>query len=332
MQQRRTKRAGRLYKLTEGQGGYFSSSDAKALGYDYPHQYFHVKQGNWVRVGHGIYRLKHFPAANHEDLIQWWLWTRKKGVISHETAAAVYELGDLLPARVHLTVPVGFRKKSVKSIVLYKAKLDASDIHWRDGFPITSPLRTVMDLAKAHLDPERLSAVVKAAIRVGLIRSSELLKVLAKMPEGIDPPTQTTLQLAVTVGSKSEYTNQPAFNDTPQVREASAQWNRPGPNIRDIVIELKSGLKLIYGEQLKGVYLFGSYVRGEADRESDLDILVVLKNFEHYAREVDRTGELAANLSLKHGVSISQVFMRERDWLHGDTPFLSNVRDEAVPA
>jgi predicted nucleotidyltransferase len=96
--------------------------------------------------------------------------------------------------------------------------------------------------------------------------------------------------------------------------------------------QLRAGLERIYGEQLTGVYLFGSYARGEADRESDCDVLVVLKDFERYAQEVDRTGELAADLSLKHGVTISTVFMREREWLHGDTPFLANVRDEAIPA
>jgi hypothetical protein len=59
---------------------------------------------------------------------------------------------------------------------------------------------------------------------------------------------------------------------------------------------------------------------------------VVLKDFKRYAQEVDRTGGLASDLSLKHGVTISTVFMREREWLHGDTSFVLNVRDEALPA
>ena len=88
----------------------------------------------------------------------------------------------------------------------------------------------------------------------------------------------------------------------------------------------------MYGERLKGVYLYGSYAREEADPESDVDILVVLADFEHYGNEVDRTGHLGADLSLKYGVSVSTVFIRERDWLRGETPFLDNVREEALPA
>ncbi len=80
--------------------------------------------------------------------------------------------------------------------------------------------------------------------------------------------------------------------------------------ISNLLSELKSGLAMIYGERLKRVYLYGSYARGDEDKESDFDILVVLEDFERYVREVDRTGQLAADLLLKYGISISQVFVR----------------------
>jgi predicted transcriptional regulator of viral defense system len=193
----RAERADRLYQVAESQQGYFTSAAAKALGYDYPHQHFHLKQGNWIRVDHGIYRLKKFPAAAHEDLMRWWLWSRKKGVLSHETAAALYELGDLLPAKVHLTVPLNFRKKPTKTLVLHKEKIRLTEIDKRDGLRVTKPLRTILDLARAHLDDERLSAVTKDALQKGLVSRKELLDAIAKMPKDIEPSTQATLQVAV---------------------------------------------------------------------------------------------------------------------------------------
>ncbi len=102
--------------------------------------------------------------------------------------------------------------------------------------------------------------------------------------------------------------------------------------IRSLMDELKKGLMALYGTRLRGVYLFGSYARHEADRESDVDVLVVLDQISHYAGEVDRTSPLVSALSLQYGVSVSRVFVSEQDWSGRTTPFLANVRDEAVPA
>src|SRR5438105_2004807 len=99
-----------------------------------------------------------------------------------------------------------------------------------------------------------------------------------------------------------------------------------------LLAELKSGLAAIYGERLRGVYLYGSYVRGEQDWESDVDVLIVLDEVPRYGEEVDRTSEIIANLSLAYGVSVSRVVVSEHTWRTGDTLFLANVRDEAVPA
>ena len=102
--------------------------------------------------------------------------------------------------------------------------------------------------------------------------------------------------------------------------------------VRSLLGELKEGLTTLYGKRLKGVYLYGSYARGQEDRESDIDVLVVLDDFKQYGAEVDRTSRLGASLSLKFGVSISKIFLREREWLKGETPFLLSVRKEAIPA
>jgi predicted nucleotidyltransferase len=101
-------------------------------------------------------------------------------------------------------------------------------------------------------------------------------------------------------------------------------------NIRDLLDELKAGLRHLYGKRLRGVYLFGSYARGGQDSESDLDVLIILDCLDHYGAEIDRTGYLDRELSLKFGVSISTIFMPEQSWILDNTPLLRNVRQEAV--
>jgi len=102
--------------------------------------------------------------------------------------------------------------------------------------------------------------------------------------------------------------------------------------VHAVLAEARKDLESLYGSRLRGLYLFGSYARDEADRESDVDLLVVLGAFDRYGEEVDRTGPLVSRLSLTHGVSISTVFLTEANWKAADTPFLANVREEAVPA
>jgi predicted nucleotidyltransferase len=102
--------------------------------------------------------------------------------------------------------------------------------------------------------------------------------------------------------------------------------------IRTLMNELRTELVRVYGRRFKGIYLYGSYARGEQDRESDVDILIILDHIDQYGAEIDRTGPLVSALSLKYSVSISRVFVSEQDWLERDTPFLANAREEAIPA
>ncbi|HLA88243.1 MAG TPA: nucleotidyltransferase domain-containing protein [Anaerolineales bacterium] len=102
--------------------------------------------------------------------------------------------------------------------------------------------------------------------------------------------------------------------------------------IRKLMKELKEGLVRIYGDRLKGLYLYGSYARGEARSDSDIDVMIVLNNYESYGKEIDRTGELASSLSLEYGISISRVVMKETQWKNSDTPLLRNIRVDGVPA
>jgi predicted nucleotidyltransferase len=102
--------------------------------------------------------------------------------------------------------------------------------------------------------------------------------------------------------------------------------------VKPLVHELKEGLIEMYGERLQGVYLYGSYARGEADSDSDVDVLIVLDQLERYGAEIERTSHLVAALSLEYEISVSRVFVSQKDWADRKTPFLANAREEAIPA
>jgi uncharacterized protein len=101
-------------------------------------------------------------------------------------------------------------------------------------------------------------------------------------------------------------------------------------NIKELLKKFKKGLVQLYGSRLKGVYLYGSYARGDFEQWSDLDVLVVLDTFERSPLELKRTSQLVGDLSLEYLITISPVFLREQEWSMGDKPLLRNVRAEGV--
>jgi len=102
-------------------------------------------------------------------------------------------------------------------------------------------------------------------------------------------------------------------------------------NIRKILRELKKGLVKIYGDQLKAVYLFGSFARGEGRLpDSDIDVMVVLNgDFNH--RDVEkRSIDFVASLSLENDVVIMCKFISGKKYTESKMPFMLNVRKDAV--
>lgn len=159
----------RLYEYAVAQGGYFTATQARIAGYPKQLQYYHVRRGNWVREDRGIYRLWEWPRSPHDDLIRWTLWSRGAAVISHQSAMAVHDISDLMPATISMTVPPGFRKRTPLGLVLYRGRLGPHEIEQREGFRVTTPVRSLVDAARVALDPERLSAGIRDAIRKELV-------------------------------------------------------------------------------------------------------------------------------------------------------------------
>ena len=169
-----------LRVLAGEQAGYFTAAQAKAVGYEYPQQHFHRSRGNWGLVERGIFRLPDYPHSTHEDLVRWALWSRdRKGnvqaVASFDTALAVHEISDAMPARIHLTVPPSFRKRPPAGCALHRARLEPKDAERREGFLVTTVLRTLIDISTSSSGIELLEGAIRDALARGLVTRRSLL-------------------------------------------------------------------------------------------------------------------------------------------------------------
>jgi uncharacterized protein len=102
------------------------------------------------------------------------------------------------------------------------------------------------------------------------------------------------------------------------------------PQLTQILQSVRQDLDQLYGERLVSLVLFGSQAKQEAHADSDIDILVVLKNDVDSWAENKRTGDGIAKLCLEHSVVISCVFVSETEFRSQQTALLRNVDREGI--
>ena len=94
--------------------------------------------------------------------------------------------------------------------------------------------------------------------------------------------------------------------------------------------EFRQELAKIYGDRLVKVILFGSQARGEATKESDIDVMVVLKSPVLPGDEIIRMADIATQLDLKYNEFISIIPIAEEDFLHRQSPLMENIYREGI--
>lgn len=171
-----------LFQIAERQQGYFTSLQAEECGYPSSNVHRYLISKEWIREQHSIYRLAHYPMTDRPELVLWSLWSRDKkgqvrGVWSHETALDIFELSDVMPSKLHMSVPKKFRKRGdiPKVLALHYVDLREVDIQAQQGYLITTPLRTLIDIAQAgELSYDLIKQAVHDALRKGMVTRKEL--------------------------------------------------------------------------------------------------------------------------------------------------------------
>ena len=111
---------------------------------------------------------------------------------------------------------------------------------------------------------------------------------------------------------------------------ARARHPDPAPTNEDVPAAVAADLGLLYGDRMRQVLLFGSWVRGDGDVESDLDLLVVLSGLDSAWDELHRMDAVLWRHTERSGVTISALPVSESEWDKPSVPAVIRAKAEAV--
>lgn len=165
-----------LFDVAATQYGYVTTDDVHALGGKLQVLIDMHRHGQLERVAHGLYRFPALPPGPLDQLMEATLWPRRLGVISHESALDLWDLCDVNPAKIHMTVPKSARVRRAKPAMyeVHTRNLDASEITRFEGIPVATPNRAILDGMERHLDRRLIGQAIDSARRRGLVERAEL--------------------------------------------------------------------------------------------------------------------------------------------------------------
>jgi very-short-patch-repair endonuclease len=170
-----------LATVAARQAGVFSRAQALAFGYSDNQISRAIKSGAWKVSSSGVYRLAGIPMTL---TARGWLVVLAAGegaLLSRRVAGWLHQI-DAVPGyrRLDVSVPAHRRPRDVPGAVVHRAALTSADRAWSRGLPVTSALRTVVDLALTTA-PEVGSRIVADAVRTQLVSFERVEEAVAAL-------------------------------------------------------------------------------------------------------------------------------------------------------
>ncbi|HEV7494177.1 type IV toxin-antitoxin system AbiEi family antitoxin domain-containing protein [Baekduia sp.] len=176
------KRYNEIFELAAEQYGYVTTGDAREMGIDIRRLSDLKARGQADHPAVGLYRIRAIPPTRWDPYMAAALWHHGAGVISHETALDLYDVSDVNPAKIHITIPRTPRLTRVPppAYVVHREALDPRDVTRIESVPIVTLEKAIRQCVASKLRPDLLRQAVDSGRRTGKLRSGQVEALLAE--------------------------------------------------------------------------------------------------------------------------------------------------------
>jgi predicted transcriptional regulator of viral defense system len=167
-----TDRFAELAEVAADQHGLFTLDDARAIGYAENTIAQMARRGRLQRVSQGVYRIPFLPMGRLGAYMEAALWpVGVTGVLSHATALDLWEVSDINPAKIHITVPRAHRPQRVVpgAYVIHREDLTPAEVDAIEGLPVVTLARAIRECARDGVALDLLEQAVRAGAARGLL-------------------------------------------------------------------------------------------------------------------------------------------------------------------
>jgi very-short-patch-repair endonuclease len=138
-----------------------------------------VQSGRLERLLPGVFRIAGTPTTREQSVAAAVLWAGPDARASHRSAGQLWGWDGVSAARPEITVPLARIKKST-AVVVHQTRTELADRRTRRGIPITTPERTLIDLA-GTLDVAQLEIAFESARRERQVTTASVGRALARV-------------------------------------------------------------------------------------------------------------------------------------------------------
>jgi predicted transcriptional regulator of viral defense system len=176
-------------EIARRQGGYVTARQVRAAGCSAPRLRAELTRGDLVQIHHGLLRLAYWPAGPFDEYAKWCAWFEGGATVSHQSAAQLHGLGRLRPRLLHLSAPTGAPTGGpigVAEVAVRRAALTPLDVEPAGTFLVTTPIRTILDLADCGIAQHMLDEVVGDALAICRADAARIAEAAADAPDRVE--------------------------------------------------------------------------------------------------------------------------------------------------